>query len=324
MNGHRYVVIFALAFSLVLGGCAFVTIPLISQPQPLEEQVIEGDGPEKILILTVSGIISEDGNSDPSFLREPSIVEEITEALKKARQDTAIKGVVLRINSPGGSVTASDILYHELNSYRKATGSKIIACLTDLGASGGYYVATAADEIIAHPTTIAGSISVIAVKFDIKGLLDLVGIKEETVKSGRLKDIWSPFRPSTDEERQIMQGVIDSFHQRFVNVIAAGRPQLTREEIERLADGRIFTADQALESKLVDSVGYMDDAIDRLKLLLGVASPKIITYARPGTYRGTIYSEAPHGLSGQIKVISHDGGTLRMPPRVQVMYLWMP
>jgi protease-4 len=289
----------------------------------LEERVLEGGGAEKILILTVSGVISENGDSDPSFLREPSIVEEITEALKKARDDTAVRGVLLRINSPGGSVTASDILYHELMRYKNATGAKVIACLSALGTSGGYYVATAADEIIAHPTTITGSISVIAVKFDIKGLLDLVGIKEETVKSGRLKDIWSPFRPSTDEEQKIMQGIIDSFHQRFVNVIAAGRPKLTGEEIERLADGRIFTADQALESKLVDRIGYMDDALDRLKSMLGVASPKIITYARPGTYGGTIYSETTRGVSGQMK-LSYEGGTLHVPPRVQVMYLWMP
>lgn len=324
MGVHRYLLIVALILSFLLSSCAFVTIPLFPESQTLQERVLEGEGKDKILILPISGIISENNDSGLSFRREPSMIEEIKEALNKARQDEAVKGLVLRINSPGGSVTTSDILYHELMEFKRITGVKIIACFMDLGASGGYYVATVADEIIAHPTTITGSLSVIAMKFNVKGLLDLVGIKEETVKSGKLKDIWSPFRASSDEERRIMQGIIDSFHQRFVNVIADGRKHLTNEEIVRLADGRIFTADQALEVKLIDRIGYMDDAIDRIKYLLGIKTATVITYARPGSYTETIYSGASPSLHKLQNSISFNGETLLSPPRVRMMYLWMP
>ena len=324
MGRHRYLMTFALVLSIALSGCAFVTIPLFQGPQALQERALEGEGDDKILILDISGIISENNDSGPSFQREPSMIEKIKAALNKARQDDAVKGLILRINSPGGYVTKSDILYHELTEFKNAKGVKIVACLMDLGASGGYYVATVADEIIAHPTTITGSLSVIAMKFNVKGLLDLVGIKEETVKSGRLKDIWSPFRPSSDEERRIMQDIIDSFHQRFVNVIADGRKNLTYHEIERLADGRIFTSDQALEAKLIDRIGYMDDAIDRIKSLVGIKTATIITYARPGTYTETIYSGTSPSLPRGLKQISLDGETLLMPSRVRMMYLWMP
>lgn len=324
MGVHRYLLIVALILSFLLSSCAFVTIPLFPESQTLQERVLEGEGKDKILILPISGIISENNDSGLSFRREPSMIEEIKEALNKARQDEAVKGLVLRINSPGGSVTTSDILYHELMEFKRITGVKIIACFMDLGASGGYYVATVADEIIAHPTTITGSLSVIAMKFNVKGLLDLVGIKEETVKSGKLKDIWSPFRASSDEERRIMQGIIDSFHQRFVNVIADGRKHLTNEEIVRLADGRIFTADQALEVKLIDRIGYMDDAIDRIKFLLGIKTATVITYARPGSYTETIYSGASPSLHKLQNSISLNGETLLSPPRVRMMYLWMP
>lgn len=324
MGMHRYLLAVVLVISLSMGSCAFVTIPLFPESQTLQERVLEGEGKDKILILPISGIISENNDSGLSFKQQPSMIEEIKESLSKALQDEAIKGLVLRINSPGGSVTTSDILYHELTEFKNNKGAKIVACFMDLGASGGYYVATVADEIIAHPTTITGSLSVIAMKFNVEGLLDLVGIKEETVKSGKFKDIWSPFRPSSDEERRIMQGIIDSFHQRFVNVIADGRKNLTYQEIVSLADGRIFTADQALEAKLIDRIGYMDDAIERIKFLLGIKTATIITYARPGTYSETIYSAASPPLPQLLSPMLSGGEELFTPPRVRMMYLWIP
>jgi len=324
MSIRRYLATAILILLLSLGGCAFVTIPLFPEPQTLQEQILEGEGKDKILILHVLGIISENNDSGPSFKREPSMIEGIKEALNRARRDNAVKGLILRINSPGGSVTTSDILYHELIEFKNTKGVKIIACFMDLGTSGGYYVATVADEIIAHPTTITGSLSVIAMKFNVKGLLDLVGIKEETIKSGELKDIWSPFRPSSDEERRIMQSIIDSFHQRFLNVIADGRKHMTYQEIVRLADGRISSADQALEAKLIDRIGYMDDAIERMKCLLGIRTATVITYARPGTYAETIYSGTSPSLHHIPHHISLDRGLFLSPPKVRMMYLWVP
>jgi len=209
--------------------------------------------------------------------------------------------------------------------FKKRTGARIIACVTGLAVSGGYYVASAADEIIAHPTSITGNIGVIAMKFNVEQFLSKVGIQEEVVKSADKKDIWSPLRPSTPEEKEIIQNVINAFHDRFVDVVHTGRKALlTREEVERLADGRIFTAEQALEAKLVDRIGYLDDAVIEIKGSLNLPEAKVISYCRPGSYKGTIYSGFPQTPDSEINLIAINGDLLSLIPEVQFMYLWRP
>ena len=324
---YRHLWILTLFFfvAIILSGCAIVNVPLFPSTQALQEHVVEGEGDNKILLIDISGLISEKKRDTVVGLREgTSIVSEVKEAFKKAESDDAICGLILRINSPGGTVTASDIIHHELKLFKKKTGARITACLMDVGASGGYYVATAADEIIAHPTTITGSIGVIALKFNVEGLLSHVGIEEETIKSGDKKDIWSPFRPSTPEERKIIQTIIDDFHRRFINVIADGRKSLTRKDVEKLADGRIYTADQALEAKLIDRIGYLSDAVNRTKQFLDIEKASVITYYRPGTYKGSIYSTLPKAPRNIINLIAINGEGLTTPPGIRFMYLWTP
>ncbi len=314
-----------LFFPIFLSGCAIVNVPLFPSEQALQERVVEGKGNNKILLMDISGFISEEERNTSVGLREGiSVVSEVKEALKKAESDDAIRGLILRINSPGGTVTASDIIHHELKLFKEKTGARITACLMDVGASGGYYVATAADEIIAHPTTITGSIGVITLRFNVEGLLSRIGIKEETVKSGDKKDIWSPFRPSTPEERKIMQTIIDSLHQRFIGIVTDGRKSLTRKDVEKLADGRIYTSDQALEAGLIDRVGYLDDAVKRIKQLAGIENASVITYYRPGSYKGSVYSALPKAPPNIINLISINGQGLITPPGVHFMYLWVP
>jgi protease-4 len=320
----RLLVALILLTGLCLNSCAFITVPLFPTTQNLEELVIEGKGKDKILLLDISGVISERDNSGPSFQQDTSIIEDIKEALKKAQYDDAIKGIVVKINSPGGTITGSDILHHELKQFKEEQGIRVVACLMDVGTSGGYYVATAADEIMAHPTTITGSIGVIALKFNIKGLLNLVGVKDETIKSGEMKDIWSPFRPSTDKERAIMQAVIDQFHSRFIDVIKEGRKNLSRQEIEKLANGRIFTADEALKAKLIDRIGYLDDALDEMKKSLNIPDATIITYGRPGTFKGTIYSKTSPTAPQEINLISINRIDPIQSLNLRFMYLWLP
>ena len=310
----------------IITGCAFIRIPLFPSMQPLAEQVLEGEGQAKILLLNISGFMSEKKKAKGlGFAQKTSLVAQIKEELQKAEGDSSIVGVIFKINSPGGTVTASDIIYHELMQFKKKTGVRIIACLTGLATSGGYYVASAADEIIAHPTTITGGIGVIAMKFNVEGLFAKIGVQEETIKSGDKKDIWSPFRPSTPEEREIMQTIIDQLHERFVKVVLAGRESLlSKEEIERLADGRIFTAGQALELKLIDRVGYLDDAVKEMKKTLKLEEAKLITYYRPGSYKGTIYSGFPVTSYKEINLIAINGGGIDPLSGLQFMYLWRP
>ncbi|MFQ5716301.1 MAG: signal peptide peptidase SppA, partial [Nitrospinales bacterium] len=182
---------------------------------------------------------------------ETGMVERIREILKKAEKDDEIKALLLRINSPGGTVTSSDIIYHDLKTFKKKKNVKIYAAFMDLAASGGYYIAMAADRIIAHPTSITGSIGVLALKVDLTKLMKKVGVDMEVVKSGDKKDFMSPFRPFTETERKLFQKSIDEFHQRFVETIAKNRRGLDLPDVEALADGRIYNARQALENKLV-------------------------------------------------------------------------
>lgn len=320
----RYVSLSMCLVLLIATGCAFITIPLFAPMQPFEEKVLEGEGKAKILLVDISGIIAEKERSR-GFREKTSLVARIKEELQKAEGDSAVVGVILRIDSPGGTVTATDTIYHELMQFKKRAGTRITACVTGLATSGGYYVASAADEIVAHPTAITGGIGVIAVKFNIEGFLSKLGIQEETIKSADKKDLWSPLRQSTAEERAIIQGIVDKLHERFVGVVLARRkPFLSREEVEKLADGRIFTADQALEAKIVDRVGYLDDAVQEMKGSLKLKEAKVITYYRPGSYTGTIYSGFPVPSDKEINLIFINGDGLSLPSGVQFMYLWSP
>ena len=314
----------AVTVTIILSGCAFVNVPLVSQLQPLEEKIVEGEGDAKILLLDVTGTISEEKRRVSGIFEKISMVDEFREALKKAESDKKIAALIIRINSPGGTVTASDILHHEILRYKKKTGKRVVACLMDVAASGGYYVAMAADEVVAHPTTITGSIGVIAVKFNVQELFGKIGVGQETIKSGDKKDIFSPFRPSTPEEKKILQDIIDQLQGRFVEIVSAGRKDLDRPAILKLADGRIYTAQQALENKLVDRVGYLDDVIDGVKSSLQMSKASVVVYYRPGSYKSTIYSGLSEGGSPVFNLISIDGENILSAQGVRFLYLWAP
>ncbi|HTG83006.1 MAG TPA: signal peptide peptidase SppA [Geobacteraceae bacterium] len=309
--------------AVLLNGCSF-NVPLLSPPKPLEEKVVEGEGRKKILILDVTGVISEREKSGGMLARgSSSMVDQTREALKKAEEDEDLAGVIVRINSPGGTVTASDIIRHDILAFKERKRVPVYACIVSIGASGAYYIATAADSIVAHPTAITGSIGVLLLKFNVEGLLDKVGVREQTIKSGDKKDILSPFRATTPEEQRLVQAIIDQLYERFLDVVVA-RPHnsLSREELKPLADGRIYTAPQALAAKLIDKTGYLDDVIADMKKQLGADKAQVVIYYRPGSYKGSIYSESPGESSSIAGLFALSGGDLL--PESQFMYLWQP
>ncbi len=310
------------AMTLLYSGCAYVNLALVPEPGPLSEKVVDGEGDRKILLVDITGIISEEKRRKLGLREEISMVDEFRESLKKAGGDKKIAGLVIRINSPGGTVTASDILHHEILGYKKKTGVRVVACMMDVAASGGYYVATAADEIVAHPTTITGSIGVIAMKFNVQGLFGKIGVESRAIKSGDMKDMLSPFRTATAEEIAVVQTIIDQMNGRFIDVIVEGRKPLPRDTVVKLADGRIYTAEQALDRKLIDRVGYLDSTLDGLKKSLNLDKASVIMYYRPGAYKGTIYSEAG-GNTTVVNILPQDLESL-MPRGLQFMYLWAP
>jgi protease-4 len=282
---------------------------------------VGGAGKAKVLLVEISGVISSQDKE--GLWPAPNLLASVKEQLSRASQDENVKAVVLRINTPGGTVTASDIIHHELKTFKASRKIPVVASIMDVGASGGYYIAAAADSVLAHPSSVTGSIGVIMLTVNARGLLEKVGIEATAVTSGPRKDMGSPFRTMTPEERAIFQGLIDSFYQRFLTVVQDGRPQLQMDQIKKLADGRIYTGDQAKAAGLVDEVGYLEDAIDVAKKKAGITEARVVTYKRPGEYSNNVYSRflTPGPLAGlaDLDLMSFvRGGT------PQFMYLWMP
>lgn len=276
------------------------------------EVVMEGEGEDKIVIIPVKGFITF-ADSQSIWERE-SMGKQVEERLLVAKDDPAVKAVILEIDSPGGTITASDIIYHRVKEIRDF-GKIVVAAFGDLATSGGYYLACPADYIVAHPTTITGSIGVIIQSFNLEGLMGKIGIKDVTIKRGEEKDFLSPFREITLEEREMLQGVVDEMYERFLSVVAEGR-NLSREELAKVAGGRIFTGTQALANGLVDDIGYQDTAIEMARELADLEEATVIEYKKEYSFfdlfRGRIFDPAP-GFAVQ---------QLFKPQTPKVLYLW--
>jgi protease IV len=310
---------------LLAGGCSLVSIDLTPRIKPLDERTVEGSGRTKILLTDISGFLSEEGSTPTLVIGAPPprvpLLVRIREELKKAEDDPSIKMLIVRINSTGGTVTASDIMFKEIDLFKKKTRVPVIAVMMDVAASGGYYVALAADTIVAHPTSVTGSIGVIMLSLNAEGLLQKIGVATSAFKSGERKDMGSPFRALTDDERKIFQSVIDGLHGQFLSRLVESR-KLPLDVARRIADGRVYTAQQALELKLIDQVGYMDDVVKLAKQKIGVDDARVVVYHRPTDYRATYYARAESSAGGvdvtAIQLTSLIGGGPRF------LYLWWP
>lgn len=200
--------------------------------------------------------------------------------LKRFGDDDRIKAIVIRVDSPGGGVAASQEIYQEINRLREEKNKKVVVSMGSVAASGGYYIACAADHIVANPGTVTGSIGVIAEWYNYGELLDWAGLKPEVIKSGALKDIGSPVRPLTDDERAVLQTMIDQLYNQFVAVVVtarSGKKGLDEPRIRALADGRVFTGYDALESGLVDEIGNERTAVLAAARLAGISGePSVV------------------------------------------------
>jgi protease-4 len=289
--GHRApLALICLLSVLGQAGCISVSLLGVSADAPLEQSVVSGiDGP-KLLLLEIDGLISG-SEAEAAFLDlgTTSMVARVREVLDEAREDQEIRGVLLRIDSPGGTATASDQIYAEIERFKNERKVPVVAQLLGTAASGGYYVAMSADMVQAHRTTVVGSIGVIFTSVNFAGLMDKLGIEDQTVMAGEYKDIGSPFRPLTSEERTQLQSIVDDLHARFREVVERGRPGLSAEEVVRLANGSIYSAPQALENGLVDRVGSLNEAVDELARRVGASQVRVVAYQRPGVARRNIY-----------------------------------
>jgi len=316
--------LFTVALALLSTGC--ITLDLMSVVSPsLQENEISSDGyfsDDKILIIDISGIIRSSKGS--GFFTRSTTPETIKAVLNKARRDDDIKAVVLRINSPGGEVTATDIIHHDLQSFKMETGIPIYAAIMSLGTSGAYYVGTSADRIFAHPTSIIGSIGVIARLPQYGELAEKIGYSQIVFKSGENKDLGNPLKAMTEEQRLIFQNMIDASYDRFLEVVAEGRPGYEiADDLRTIADGRIYTPREAMDLKLIDDVAYLDEVIERLKESAGIEDMTVITYSHHAGYDRNVYSRLPTQLN-LLNIDLNEAFGAFGDSQAGFHYLWMP
>jgi protease-4 len=240
----------------------------------LQEITVEDGaaGAGKIAVIPVQGIIYTDDQTEWGT----SMVDDIKNALRTALEDDSVKAVVLAVNSPGGEVTASDIIYHEVLKVQKK--KPVVVAMTSLAASGAYYIACAADWIVANETTFTGSIGVIIQSLNYEGLFDKVGLDAVVFKSGKFKDMLSGSRPMTPEEQAYVESMVMQVYERFLGIVSRARNLPADGLRDTFADGRIITGKDAKEAGLVDQLGYVEDAYDKARALADAPDAGVIRY----------------------------------------------
>ena len=265
---------------MMITACSGPRIKLFSDTiDPLKEFTLEGSGKDKILLIPVNGLIS-DGPKKGLIHTSASLVEQIVSQINKAEKDKQIKAVLFKINSPGGTITASDLLYHEISLFKERTGTKITVSMMDVATSGAYYISLPADLIMAHPTTVTGSVGVIYLQPKVGGLMDKIGLGVDVKKYGKNKDMGSPFRDSSEEEQKLMQKAVNDFGERFIRLVQKHRKP-ERQALSEISTARVFLAEEALKLGLVDKIGYLSDAVKESKMLASVSKDaRVVVYRR--------------------------------------------
>jgi protease-4 len=328
-----------LAVLAAAGGCGSWRVVL--EPVPPADSLLErtvldesaGDpAAAKVVLIEVDGLIADASGGWLGGGLNP--VAEFARELDRAADDDRVRAVVVRINSRGGTVTGSDMVHGELMRFRRETGRPVVALLGEVAASGGYYLACGADEILAHPTTITGSIGVITQTVQMGEALDRLGITADAIVSGPNKAMASPFGRPDPQHRALLQAMVDDFYARFVEVVRAGRPGIEAERLPELADGRVFTGRQALEVGLVDGLGDAHEAFARARDLAGVDRARLVRYLRPGERSPGVHAQgrartdaaAPADAAAaggiEINLLRIDGLEGALLPETRFLYLW--
>ena len=273
----------ALAMIVVgLGTTGCINVSGAFGPGEIREVIYEPGGSfgsSKIAIVDVSGVISGGGESDGFFDNDSTVVA-LSKKLRRAGEDPRVKAVILRIDSPGGGVNASDTMHREVVRFREEYDVPVYASMQTLAASGGYYVAMGCDHVYAHPTTVTGSIGVISVFPGASGLMDKIGFRMNALTTGKFKDSGAFYRDFTAEDRAYYQAIIDNMYDRFLHVVETNRTNLTPEQVRELADGRVYTADQALEAGLIVGIKYLDELVDVVAKDQKLRNPRVVILKR--------------------------------------------
>jgi protease-4 len=293
----------------------------LKDAEPLAEMVVQpGDANVgKIAVIDIDGLLLNK-NATALMSAGENPVALFREKLDTVESHASYRGVVLRINSPGGGVTATDIMRRDLIRFRDRTGLPVVACLMDVGAGGAYSLATAADQIVAHPTSLVGGLGVILNLYNLEDTLAMLNIVGTPVRAGQHVDLGTPVRMMSEDARAILQDIANKFHERLRADITSSRADLGSDDA--LFDGRVFTADDAMQRGLVDRLGYLDDAIDACRSQADCPSAGVVILHRPRDSARTPYAVTPN-LTVQAGLFPHLPGVNRtnLPT---FMYIWQP
>ena len=310
--------------SVIATGCMNANFKLMTDSRdPMLERTLSGTGDDKVLMISVTGIISD--VPEFSFLfTKASMLEEFVSQLDLAAADPNVKAVVIKINSPGGSVTASDIIYNEILKFKEKSKAKVVAVMMDLAASGGYYIALPADEIVAHPTSLTGSVGVIFMRPELSGLMDKIGVGFEVNKSGRNKDMGSPFRKPTQEEEALFNKLISGLSERFSSLVLKHR-KISSENMKEIMTARVFIAPDAQKLGMIDKTAYLDDAVKDAKTLAGIPEDsKVVAYRRSFYPNDNLYNGTTAKSESALSLINMGPFEQFKNMNPGLYYLWLP
>lgn len=321
------VVLFASVATLAGCGPAAFQVELVPTNRQLEETQVQKDKGlfvfDKVALIDVDGVMVN--RARPGFMSEgENPVSLFIEKLDKAAADRSVKAVVLRLDSPGGTVAASDIMYHSLREFKRTSGKPVIACVLSMGCSGAYYLACGCDGIMAQPSSVTGNIGTVFQTISVAGTMEKIGVKAVTIKSGQLKDIASPLHDLSDEERKVLEGLIEDLSGQFFKVVREGRKGIGEQKLANLTDGRVFTAQQALQEGLIDKIGYLPDGIEWAKEMAGIRKAQVVIYHRPLSYAANAYGVATSSASGLGPLINVELPDWLTSSGPQFLYLWQP
>lgn len=290
-----------------------------------DEKFVAGDirASEKILLIPVEGVIMSDGGVSSLFGSKSDLVKSVLDALKRAKNDIEIKVIILKVNSPGGGITDCDRIHRAILRFKEARPEvPIVVSMGNVAASGGYYISAPADKILALPTTITGSIGVIAHYINVEGLFQKIGLKENVLKAGKRKDIGSSTRPMTPDERRDLQKIIDRMHKRFIDIVEKGRVNLNLDQVKKLADGMIYAGEEALANGLVDQLGDFEDAIQVAKDLAHITRAKVIQYKKRMGFFELLVSAHQRYSPAQVDLVTTLKQMLLEENTPRILYMW--
>lgn len=322
-RGRGWIWVVAIIVALFLLTLGTVAVVLLMGPETgsntasrpsWEEEYISGSGADKIVVVPVTGVIGAEGDA---FSASGTTPETLKSQLRQAAGDKRVKAVILEVNSPGGGVVASDEMHKAILDFKQENKKPVVVQMKEVAASGGYYISTAADKVVANPTTITGSLGVIFSYLNYAEAEKRLGLDQVVIKSGKFKDIASPSRELTPEEHKILQSLIDESYNQFVQVISQGR-NMPPERVRKIADGRIYSGLQAKSLGLVDSLGGLETAVDISRQLANTEEATVVRYTRKPGFLELLRTRLGSSEPEVLKTLKAAG--LNLTPELQYMY----